>query len=651
MDETVPLIQEPPPEVEEISDSKLKRRTVYQRFTGWWDESLDKRNEQVTELKSRVKYYMPIISWLPKYEKRFLLNDILAGLTVGIMLVPQSLAYSNFIGISPIFGLHTGFFPLIIYTILGNSKQGAIGPEALITIMITQSLNGMGLTDPWSRANAATAMALMVGIFTFILGLFRFGFLSHLLSRPLLAGFINAVALEVIFSQLDKFLGITTGEHGIRVFPALIAEIKNTNVPSLILGLSALFTMLSIKWIKTKLVNKSKLVIYIPEIVIVVATSMLLTQFLHLEKVGIQILGEVEKGFLSPALPSFTFTDLKNLAPPSLLISVVGIVESLLVANMYAMKHGYRVSANRELVALGAANLLGSFFRIFPCFISVARSSINNAAGATTQFAGFVAAIIVGFTITVLLPFFKVLPNVVMAAIIVNAALGLIEFHDILFLWKIKAWPDLLLSIATFVITLVFGVELGITGSIILSLFFMIKHITMPHVVIFKRSPESRKLEEVELIRDVNLFKKKHSWFNSNSEVAERGVLIIRIEGALFFANINQIRELFQKIEAMSHSSLNGIVFIASNIPHFDAMAVEVMAEMLQDWKNRSIEVCFVKLRTQNKDLFAKAGIVDLIGPDKFFSKTEDAVNFILGGEHLSFASYRTYQLDQFLTI
>jgi MFS superfamily sulfate permease-like transporter len=315
------------------------------------------QNRKDFHLKERLKYYIPILDWLPQYKFLNLKGDFIAGLTVGVMLVPQSLAYSILAGLPPIYALQTAFYPIIIYVLLGTSKHLSVGPEAIITILVGETLDELASTAE-ERASIACSLALLVGSFTCLLGFFRFGFLAHIFSRPLLCGFINAVAFEIIMEQLDKFFGLeATKAHGFYKISIILDSISEMHLLSLLMGIACLAVLLAIRFLKKRLINTHVAIQYIPDILIVVVLSTAITRIARLDEHGLKLLGNIEAGLLPPKFPTLlddlNFSGLSATASSALTISMIGFVESILIATTYADKHSYTISANRELVALG----------------------------------------------------------------------------------------------------------------------------------------------------------------------------------------------------------------------------------------------------------------------------------------------------------
>ncbi|KAG0005010.1 hypothetical protein BGZ65_012170 [Modicella reniformis] len=413
-------------------------------------------------------------------------HDLMAGLTVACLIVPQSLSYATALAhLDPVHGLYSAFVPGVLYAIFGTSRQLSVGPEALVSMLVGTAIaqQSGGNTDPKAALAIGCFITLFVGLITFFLGFVRLGFLDSVLSRALLRGFITAVAAVVIIEQsitlfglrdLAEEIGIGEQSSTVEKMVFIVHNMEHVHYLTTIVSFSSITFLLTFGSVKKRL-TKMPWLQFIPEILLCVILYTILTSIFRWDKDGLAILGPTKAaGVPFPSIPATPEgVSLRALFGTSALISVIGFVESIVITKQYATKYNYSASPNRELVALSVANIVGGFFQAIPAFGSMARSKINDKAGARTQLAGLITALIVLLAIFFLLPYFFYLPKAVLAGIICVAALSLLSEapHDLKFIWQIQAWFDLGLLSLTFVTTMVVSVEAGTLIAIALSFF------------------------------------------------------------------------------------------------------------------------------------------------------------------------------------
>ncbi|TPX40388.1 hypothetical protein SeLEV6574_g06642 [Synchytrium endobioticum] len=636
------------------------------------------------KIKNRLKYYVPFLSWMPRYNfKRDLVSDFTAGLTVAFLLIPGGLAYSSLVQVPPVHGLLTGFVPLIVYALLGTSRQLATGPEALVSTLVgaaISQLNTHHITPDVERVhdnserlaeNVATAslLALMVGLWTFLLGVFRLGFLDSVISRPLLRGFVTAIAVVVGIEMLAPLLGLpkVLSETGTPPSPieklwGVIEELPGAHLLTVIISVSSVAFLLGIRWIKLKFGEEKRWLQLLPEILVLVALSTTLSAVCRWDLAGVVVLKDVHGGFVSPKFPKISLSKIKLMLLSSILIAVIGFVESIVGAKTCAAKHHYSVSPNRELVALGMANLIGCSFGSWPCFGSLGRTMINDTAGARTQMAGLITGLFTFTTSLLLLPYFYFLPRAVCSSIIIVAVSRLVELNDVHFILKLRAWSDLGLLLLTFCTTVFISIEAGTLISVGVSLLLVVKESTKTRISILGMT--------YVVDTSTGLVKPKFRSIQEQHQ-AERiqGCLVIRIEEGLFFGNSGQLQQLVRRVEAHGElgvhpgeaprkrvGKLNGVratgvspgadgspvilspdqdaeitslVLDIENMTFIDASSTQVLLELVRDYQKRDITICFVKLRDSCKPNFIRSGIYDAVGPSRFFVKTRDALQYL----------------------
>jgi MFS superfamily sulfate permease-like transporter len=443
----------------------------------------------------------------------------------------------------------------------------------------------------------------------------------------------------VLFGIKDKDAG--PEDHGWKKLPYLFEHLGEHCPNNLLLGncvhlptMTAAFISISFM-IGMRLIKKhtGKLtgmgwIKFVPENLIVIIIAIIVSYSAKLEEnYHMKILGDMDAKFPVPQFPHFGSTaNFKLDLTAAGTISVIGFIESIVVAKLYANKNNYYVSPNRELVAVGLSNFVGSFFQTFPTFGSLTRSSVADMMGAQTQLFTLITSFVILLTIFLLGPLFAFLPKVVMSSIIFVAATGLFEFEDVEFMWKIKAWKDLFLFLLTFAMTVILGVDLGIFLSIGISLFFVVKYSSLPHLGILGRVPETKKYKDIKQVAEARVIP---------------GILIVRIEEALYFANVEMIKQMLSRIERVGNPkahpgdkrrgwTLHSIIIHSRNIPDMDASAIQVLAEMVEKYHERGIFVCFVKLREKLRHLFVRAHIIENAHSDiRLFESTDDAVTFV----------------------
>ncbi|EGC39570.1 hypothetical protein DICPUDRAFT_52580 [Dictyostelium purpureum] len=627
-------------------------------------EELTNPKELAKAMKVKIPLYVPIINWIKSYSKDDLVGDVLSAITVATMLVPQGLAYGVLATLPAIYGLYSGWLPLVIYSFMGSCKQLAVGPEALLSVLLGSILNGMSEdqvgTDA-GRISVAHTLALLVGIVSFLFGVCQFGFLGGILSRWVLSGFINAVALIIAISQLDALLGVVPGSHSghhpgpYQKFWDTITNLNDADKATVIMSAGCCAFLVGMRFFKQLLIKKFgwKNAKYIPEILLTVIITILVTWLFGLQKdvdkatgqqigSGIKILLDVDGGFPTPDFPSFKTSIVQELLPQAFLIVIVGFVEATAVSKGLATKHNYQISSNRELVAFGTANILGSIFGSYPVFASIPRTSIQDMAGSRTCLSGFITSCLLLVTCVFLTSLFKYLPYCAMASIIFVAAFGLIEVHEAKFLWKTRSWGDLIQFTIALLSTFILEVELGILISVGMCIFLVLKHSASPHVYsVLGRVPGTNRFKDVAKFPE--------------AEPIE-GILLIRIDEVLYFANIGQFKQLLSEIERMMDKSssvtgsgstpLQSIIINVVNIPEMDASALLTIEEMVEAYHKRSVKVAFVQVSEKIKDSFKKSGLYDIVTPQYLFDSNYEAVTFLEQNINQSLHSSRQVNLN-----
>lgn len=550
-----------------------------------------------------LKRLFPIFERLPDYDGSSFKGDLIAGITVGIMLIPQGMAYSVLAGLPPVYGLYASLIPLILYGLLGTSRELAVGPVAMVSLLVFSGVSGYAEPGSERFIQLAILTALGVGLIQFIMGLLRMGFLVNFLSHPVLTGFTAAAAIIIGASQLKNLLGMNLPSTQ-QVHQVLIAAFQNfgsIHIPTALIGLGSLAGLILVKkW------NKR-----IPAALLMVITGILVVAFFDLSERGVTIVGNIPSG-----LPSFNpgflnLTDFRLLLPNMLVIALVGYMESIAVAKAIANRKGHKVNANQELIALGTANIGGSFFQAFPTTGGFSRTAVNNQAGANSGIASLISAGIIALTVLFLTPLFYHLPAAVLAAIIITAVITLFDYYEITYLWKTDK-KDFGMLLITFLSTLFLGIETGIGVGVITSLAMVIYNSTKPH------STELGRLGNSNIFRNTNRFPDAH---------IDDHIVIYRFDSPLYFANVESFSETAKSLIKSRDKPVYYFILDASVISWIDSTGINVLKELSRDLKCKQVELIMASTRGPVRDKLSVSGLTDLIGLDNFYYDVADAMS------------------------
>lgn len=554
-----------------------------------------------------LKIFFPIFELLDSYSKDDFKRDIYAGLIVGIILVPQGMAYSMLAGLPPIHGLYAVTIPLLVYAILGTSRQLAVGPVAMDSILTASAIQAYAVLGSHAYVEAALTLALIVGIIQFLMGVFRMGFLVNFLSQPVISGFTSAAALIIMGSQLNHLTGIdfTQRGHFLAVFLEWFQRFRETNLPTLFLALGGVSLLIVFKELKIR----------VPGALVLVVLGILFTKWGNLDAMGVKILGKIPEGLPSFHLPTLNWTLFKDLFPAGLAISLVGFLESFSIAKtMQRIHNNYKLRANQELIALGTVNMMAALVHAFPITGGFSRTAVNNQAGAKSGVASIVSSLFIIITLLFLTPFFYFLPKAILASIILFAVYTLLDVTEPRFLWKSNR-QDFIMLFVTFISTLFFGIILGIGIGVLLSLSLMIFRASRPHFAILGKVPDS------DVFRNINRFQ--------GLEVVPE-ILIVRFDADLFFANISFFRDKLTDWIVKKGPKLQWIILNMESVNYIDSTGLHQLLELVNDYKKNNLCFCFASVKGPVRDLLIKANVVPDIGENHFFLTVPEAQNFVL---------------------
>lgn len=551
-----------------------------------------------------IKTIFPILDWLSNYKKDWLKGDLNAGLTVGIMLIPQGIAYAMIAGLPPIYGLYTAMIPQIVYAIFGTSRQLAVGPVAMDSLIVAAGVATLANVGTDHFIEFAILLAFMMGALQIIFGLFRLGFLVNFLSKPVISGFTSAASLIIGLNQLKHLLGINIGRNN-KIQNLVIeagSHLTETHIITFAIGFGAIIIIVLFK----KYLKK------VPAALVVVILSILVVKLFNLDQYGVKIVGEIPQGLPEFKLPNFDVEIMKKLLPISFTLSFIAFLESISVAKAVEIKHNnYKVVPNKELIALGMGNLVGSFFQTYPSAGGFSRTAVNDQDGANTPLAAIISAVVVALTLLFLTPVFYYLPKAVLAAIIMVAVFGLLDFNVPKQLLKYSK-RDLVILNITLLVTATIGIKEGIFVGVLLSLGMLIYKSAKPHIAILGRVPNTH------FYRNRKRFK--------NVIIDER-ILIVRFDAQLHFANTTFFKDKLQEFAKYKGEKLKLLVIDGESIDNLDSSAVFALNEIIDYFKSREIDIVFTGLKGPVRDTLTKSELINKIGLDHCFMSIQEAID------------------------
>lgn len=556
---------------------------------------------------------LPIFQWLPNYKKSYLTGDVIAGLTVGIMLIPQGMAYAMIAGLPPVFGLYASLTPQIIYAIMGTSRQLAVGPVAMDSLLVASGLGALSLSGIDEYISMAIFLSLFMGSIQLLLGVLKMGFLVNFLSKPVISGFTSGAAIIIGLSQLKHLLGIDITRSN-QVHKLLINAFENislTNIYALSIGI---FSIILIKVIKKYNKKYSK---RFPAALVLVVIGVSVVYFFNLYDFGLKIVGKVPSGLPSFQTPEIPLDRISELTPIALTLALIAFMEAISVSKAIEEKQNeYEIDSNQELIALGTSNIIGSLFQSYPTTGGFSRTAVNDQAGAKTGIAPLISALVVGLTLLFLTPLFYYLPNAVLAAIIIVAVFGLIDFSYPKELYK-RRKDEFILLLITFVITLTVGIKEGILSGVLLSLLIMVYRTSKPHIAVIAR------------VKDTNYYKNILRFNNSTEN--RNDILGIRIDSQLFFGNKDFFKKELNKQIENKGKELRLIIINTEAINYIDSSGAHTLIKIIQELKTKNIKVMFSGTSGPTRDILYKSGIVDILGKENLFLRSHEAEEYYDG--------------------
>jgi high affinity sulfate transporter 1 len=533
--------------------------------------------------------YIPVLSWLPAYKSANLKWDLLAGITLAFFVIPESMAYASLAGLPPYTGIYCYLFAGLLYFLFGTSRQLAIGPTSAMAIVIGGSIAAISDGNPAEAWFYASGTALIVAVLFFIAWLIRLSALVNFISETILVGFKAGAALVIASTQLPKLFGLDiTGHSFIERIGALIVHLNDTSIIVLVFGLIAL----------ALIITGHRLFPGKPVSLIVVICSIVFVWLAGDMVRGLTMVGTLPKGIPSISLPllnSQHVTDLLSLGTACFILSYV---ESISAARSLAVKNGYEVDARQELLALGSANFAASMGSGFPVAGGLSQSTVNDQAGAKSLLTLVITSIILVIGLLFLTDLFKFLPEVILAVIVLDAIIGLIKIKEIKHLFKVSRL-EFWISMSTVAAVLLFGVLNGVLIAVVLSLIFLLKQATTPHIAILGQIPGTTNYSDMQRHPD---------------NIPVEGVLILRVEASILYFNINNIHDNIHRLVEEYPGKLKLVIMDLSSANYVDVAGARFFLHLEDNLEKKGIGLQIVDALGQARDILRAEGMEKEIG-------------------------------------
>ncbi len=535
-----------------------------------------------------MERFFPFLRWLKGYDRKTFTSDFIAGLTVAVVLVPQSMAYALIAGLPPVYGLYAASIPVIVAALFGSSAQLATGPVAIVAFLTFVSLTSYAKPGEEKFIELAILMAFLVGIIQLTIGLFRLGFLVNFVSHSVIIGFTNAAAIIIISTQIPAILGVKVEQKEL-IFQNIyeIAKaIPQTNPYTLMVGLVSIALIVGLRKI-----NKN-----FPSALLTVVLFTTLSYLLAFESYGIKVVGDIPQGLPLPSLPSIDLDLLDRILGKAFIIALVGFMEAYAIAKFIASQTKQKIDVNQELVGQGLANLVGSFFKSFPVSGSFSRSAVNFQAGAKTGMANIISASFVIATIFLVAPILYYLPRAVLSAVVITAVVGLVKPHYFTHLWKTNRY-DGISAITTFSLSFIMKPDYAIFIGMFLSLSLFLWRSLYPRIVRMSRDPVSKTFVNAE----------------TNSLPTCPQIEMVRPEASFYYANTENILEELREIVSQK-PALKHLVIDCESVNYMDGTALDALSDFLEDMKKKGVNLVLVNAKAPVEEVMRRSGFLEKLG-------------------------------------
>ena len=550
--------------------------------------------------------YIPILDLLRNYDLDKLKADLISGSTVGVVLIPQGMAYAVIAGLPPIYGLYAGLIPLFIYPLFGTSRHISIGPVAIDMLILAAGLGFLAGSDPSEKITFAIMIAFMTGVFQILMGFLKLGFVFNLFSRPVISGFTIAAPIIIIASQMGTLLNMNI-ENSQFIHVILIDlwnQLGNIHYPSF--GLSVFFILF--------LLLMRRYYAKLPESVLLVTLTIIVVSFISVSQWGISQVGSIPVGLPDLALPALDTAAIREIAPNAFTLALIQFMTVASLSKSFARKHGYTVNPNQELLAIGASNVTGSFFQSLPVSSSFTRSAIAEQAGAKTSLNNIFAGILILFTLLFLTPLFEILPEPLLGAIIVVSVSSLVDIRELKFLINTKR-RDALVAFITFISVLTIGIQEGIIIGLVSSVLALLMKMSKPTVAELGLVPETRDFKNRERFSEVKTIP---------------GVLILRVDAPFSFVNAEFFKNYILDKSMNGSDAPRYVIIDGTTIGDLDVSAMDSLLMIIETLNKQGIELYISGLIGPVRDVIRKSDISTFVKSNRFHNTVHDGVKAAL---------------------
>lgn len=554
--------------------------------------------------KSWYRRIFPFISWFEGYQVPMFQKDLIAGLTVAVVLIPQSMAYAMLAGMPPVFGLYAAIMAPCIGALWGSLRQLSTGPIAIMSLLVLTTLSPLAEPGSVQYVDLSFLLAFIVGVLYLLIGLFRMGLIMYFVSHSTVKGFTAAVALIITATQLPHFLGTTIPRHEyiLHMLMDLVKSIPSAHLPTLLIGLLAAGIISGLKKI-----NKN-----LPAGLIALVVTTGLVYIFDLHAGGVAIVGKSPSGLPGFHLPEFGFDTISTLLGPAVVIALVSFAETYSVGKAISAQTKQKLSVDQEFVGQGLANLLGSFFQSYPVSGSFSRTAINYATGATTGISSVVSSLVVVLALLFLTPLFTYIPKAALAALVINAVLLLFHPKEVFTLWKMNR-HDGIVALSVFILALLAKPDYALLIGVMISLILFLWKTMHPRIVRVAKDPE------------LNMF--------MNADVFNKPscpqILQLRSDNPIYFANAEYtIEHIIERLEEQT-TPVKFLLLDFQAVGFIDITGVDELRVLLDELNGKGIQLAFMSVHIPVKKVFESSGFQDAITPGNFLEKRGDAISYI----------------------